>query len=1270
MLTSYLAVARGEAPVKHWRRLGRGQLQKDGYRALASWSGTMFEYLMPALFLPFERGSLLYESSRCCLYVQRRSVPPGQPWGISESAYFALDADRNYRYKAHGCPELALRRSAERETVVAPYASFLALAVSPRAAVQNLRRLARRGLCGRWGFKEALDLTPGRCRGAGGEIVDCTMAHHAGMSLLAAANALCGDVVRRRFFEDAANRAHELLLQEQPGDGAVLIRRRETEPGLRDTRAESAPWLRRGACGERGMCLLSNGMYRLTLDERGAGGAAADGLLPYDGPLRLDLDGEALLPGECESWCFREDGASWSGCRQELSFGAEAFVSPDGPGECRALRLKSPRNRSVRLTLSLRPVLARQADWESHPSFWRLGLWAEMREGALLIRRLPRGETPGCWLCLRATLPLRCSADENGGLGWLARPMIRAEAELLLPADEKTELRFALALAPTADGAFAAAGRLLEAGENERGRMIGGAATLLGLSAAEIGRAMELLPALTRPRLYEAAPKKALWPHGLSGDLPILCCRAGAREAESLLGRFLLLRAAGLEADLVYLSDEEGEYRQPFRRSVTQALARRGLEPLLDARGGVHLLPLAAAKDAESRAAVLCGGDGKLPPPLETPVLSAPREAGTVPPFGWGERDFHFEAGASLPSRPWQLPLTNGRFGFLAVDCGSGFLWLENAREMPLTAPPALPEDVTGGEALWVEWEGRPVSLFAANDGLACTVRYSPGLAVWEKRLGPRRVKTSAFIPRGTDARVLLVEGAEDMTLCWAQRFARPDSLRLRREGALLRADDPDAWLPDRPYRVGAGAEAELETGFAPAAFRMRLRPPHLAVLACGCCEKAALEALLDPSAALAELCLTTRAWAKRCAAIPAGDPAAAHYLGGWAVWQTLACRLLARCSLYQQGGAYGFRDQLQDAANLLPFERGPLRERLLDAARHQYREGDVMHWWHPHPSGDRGLRSRCADDLLWLPWALCEWFEATGDADFCRRAEPFLSSRPLRPDERDRYETPPVSGEKASLTEHARRALECCAARGFGRHGLPRMGGGDWNDGFDRAGGESVWLGFFLAHVAARFAGLLDALGETGAESWRSFAAKVGRAADAAYADGHWLRGFWPDGTPLGGETRVDATVQSWAVLSGFGSPEKTASALDQAERRLVDRGHGLVRLFDPPFAPDERSPGYLTGYGEGFRENGGQYTHGAVWLALAMHRAGRTETAREILRLLLPETRDPVRYGGEPFVLPADVCAAPGREGGAGWTWYTGSAGWFLRAAREIGL
>ena len=1272
MLTSYLAVAKGDVPVRHWRRLGRGQLQKDGYRGLASWAGTMFEYLMPALFLPFERGSLLYESSRFCLYAQRRCAAPGQPWGISESAYFALDGDKNYRYKAHGCPALALRRGQERDLVVAPYASFLALAVSPRAAVQNLRRLERRGMLGRWGFKDALDLTPGRCRSAAGEVVDCTMVHHAGMSLLAAANALCDGSIRRRFFNDAAMSAHELLLQEQPGDGAVLVHRQREITEARETRSEAGRWLRRGVGGERGMCLLSNGAYHLLLDERGAGRALAEELLPYDGALQLSLDGEALLPGRAEFWTFQEDGASYSLWDRALSLTADAFVSAGEWGECRALQLKSAQERTVRLTLCFRPVLARRADWESHPSFWRLGLWSEERDGALLIRRLPRGDLPGCWLCLRASAPLSLSADENGGLGWLSHPLVRAEAELSLPAGEKAELRFALCLAPTADGAMGGAGRLLEAGESERGRMVGGAATLLGLSPAEIGKAMDLLPALTKPRLHEAAPRRGLWPHGLSGDLPILCCRGDQRERDALLGRYLLLRSAGLDADLVYFSDEAGEYRQPFRRSLTRALARHGLEPLLGARGGVHILPMGAAEAVESRAAFCLGQERQLPPALTLPSLSAPRTPGCVPAYGWGERDFHFEAGGALPARPWQQLLTNGHLGFLAVDCGSGFLWLENAREMPLTEPPALPESVSGPEALWVEWEGRHVSLFAANDGFACRVSFSPGLAVWEKHIGERRVKTTALIARDANFRLLLIEGAEELPLVWAQQLARPESVRLRREGALLAAENPDAWLPDRPYLAGAGQSAQIESDFAPAAFRMRLRAEHLTVLGCGCGDTETLTKLMTPAAALAALSLTASHWAKLCARAPLSvrDPAAARYLDGWAAYQVIACRLLGRCSLYQSGGAYGFRDQLQDAANILPLDSSFLRERLIDAARHQYEEGDVMHWWHPHPGGDRGLRSRCSDDLLWLSWALCEWYEVTEDRDFCLREESFLSSPPLRETERDRYEAPPLSERRATLLDHAQAALSCCVSRGFGRHGLPRLGSGDWNDGFDRAEGESVWLGFFLAHVASRFALLLEALGEPGAEKWHQLAAKVGRAADAAFVGGHYLRGYWPDGRALGGEARIDATVQSWAVLSGFGSPEKTASALCEASSRLIDREHGLVRLFAPPYGPDEDSPGYITSYGEGFRENGGQYTHGAVWLAMAMHRIGHTEQAREILRMLLPEGHDMERYGAEPYVLAADVYAAPGREGEAGWSWYTGSAGWFLRAAREIGL
>lgn len=393
------------------------------------------------------------------------------------------------------------------------------------------------------------------------------------------------------------------------------------------------------------------------------------------------------------------------------------------------------------------------------------------------------------------------------------------------------------------------------------------------------------------------------------------------------------------------------------------------------------------------------------------------------------------------------------------------------------------------------------------------------------------------------------------------------------------------------------------------------------------------------------------------------------HYMNGWAVYQTVACRLEGRSSIYQSGGALGFRDQLQDSINLLLINRGYARERILDCCRHQYAEGDVLHWWHPHPDGDRGVRTRCSDDLLWLVWALCEYVEATGEAELCSIEEPYLSSPPLKDEERDRYERPEKSAKSAAVLEHARAALECCIHRGFGRHGLPYTGSGDWNDALDRVGGESVWLGWFFAHCAARFAELLERLGADGAARYRQYAAEVGSAADAAFNGKWYLRALYAGGEALGGGERIDSVAQSWAVLSGFGSETRCSSAMDSALFRLWDREHRLIKLLDPPYSDRERSPGYITGYGEGFRENGGQYTHGAIWLAIAALRLGRNAEGTAVLETLLPETHDARRYQAEPFVLPADICTAKGHEGLAGWTWYTGSAGWYFRAVtREL--
>ena len=1281
MLTSFLAIARGQAPEKHWRRLSRAQLQKDGYRGLASWTGTMFEYLMPALFLPLYRGSLLYESARFCLYVQKRRHFAGRPWGISESAYFSLDPAMTYRYKANGCGALALKRGQDADLVVAPYASFLALAVDPAAAVRNLRLLERCGALGRFGFLEALDFTPERCRRDEGEKVRCTMAHHVGMSILAAANALCEGSIRRRFFSHPAMAAHRLLLQERLPDSGAVLRRDLAEAPEKPPRRLETDWRLRGSGSEEHCCVLSNGAYHLLVSSLGRSSADWNELSVY-GSRRLDeaepglcmsLDREAdslsLFPAEAPVlWELSGDQALWQWQREGLRCSAELFAAAGEAGECRILRLQPERDEDAALRLSFRALLALRRDLESHPAFWRLGVEAEYPENGLLLRRLARGGVPETWLCLLSSVPAQASV-EGGRSRALADPLAALRLPLRLRAGTAAEIRLALCLGRSREEALAGAARILRL--LDRGDMPLAIARRLGMDAAETDEAMALLEPIYSP-LHAAAPRQKLWPYGLSGDLPLLCCEGRAVEALPLLRRFLLLKSCGVEAELVYLSDEQGEYRQPLFRRLREELTALGLEALIGSPGGVRLAPLSAAAVLKSRAAFFVGEPPRRLPPLLPPRLSAPRadRAGTA--HAWEDGAFTFTVDNDLPARAWQLLLSNGRLGCIAAETGPAALWLDNARELRLLRPMEDLRAPVSPELLWAETPDGPVSLFAANDGLPCRVRYAPGLVCWEKELAGRAVRTELFLAPEDEVRLLLLRGAEGLRLHWVffpvLSGGDASSLRCRREDGLFCAENPECMLPGLRFLAGSGAPADCRADHTPPAMHMSLDGEALTVLACGCCEAETLRDLCRPARAIQLLADSRAFWRSLLSRLrlETALPALDHYMNGWAAYQVLAGRLWGRSSLYQSGGAYGFRDQLQDGINLLPLSPDYARERILDACRHQYREGDVLHWWHPHPAGDKGVRTRCGDDLLWLVWALCEYEEATGDTALCDLSLPYLHSAPLADGERDRYETP-ERAEEDTVLHHAEAALDCCRRRGFGPHGLPWMGSGDWNDAMDAVEGESVWLGWFLAHCAGRFADLLDRLHRPGGGRWRRLALRLGAAADSAW-NGRWYhRGYWPDGTPLGGEERLDALPQAWAVLSGCGAPDKAARALDAALARLVDREHRLIRLFDPPYGDGEPRPGYLVSYGRGFRENGGQYTHGALWLVLACLKAGRREEGLALMRMLLPEEGDLRRYEAEPFVLAADVSAAPGREGLAGWTWYTGSAGWALRVVLE---
>ncbi len=1345
-LTSYTAVALGWVPLRHWRSLGRLHLAGKRSSGLASWTGTMFEYFMPELLLRSDRGSMLWESLRFCLNEQMLAH---EPWGESESSFFRFDNSLSYCYKAHGVQSLALNRGMDKDKVISPYSSFLVLEQAGNRAVKNLRRLEKDGLYGKYGFYEAADYTPDRQDGGNFKPVCTYMAHHIGMSIISVGNAVTGGKMAARFMRRPEMAAFKPLLEEKAPDNAPILSERPREEPVRARYAAAPVWSVQSSQPDAlspKSVLLSNGAYSLMMTDTGTSRSrladieltrfnpAVDDGFGIAAALRM---GDTVLPITQAPWYDRDTQYSFAadlkhftieankGC---LSAKMSASVPELETGERRSFSILSECDGDARLVIILRPVLMSARDYEPHPAFARLMMDYESTDKGILIRRRPGGGKPPCWMCVKWSRDAAFSVswEDTMGRSYMPGVPLAPSAEkgpmpdgaliisipVRLQKGEDAHTVLSMSVADTRDDALMAAERILDNKAGSSGKTAVAAAVRFGLDESGIDAAMELLtqlefrtPESSRKKdliLRKSGRAENLWPFGISGDLPIAAYAADSDPALSFrqpvaIHRFL--STLGENYDLALLTQDAGDYMRPENASVRALLQDMDAAHTVGMRGGVHVVDV-QNEDALSVLSASVSDGGKPVPGRMLPSKPLePNPEREYPRFTCnrqGEYECHFDG--TLPPRAYSHVIANEHFGYIATESGTGHLWHRNAREGKIT--PWLNDRFTptGPERLYLIDGDRRVSLFAADDGYPCRLRYGFGWAEWEKDTGGIKTTLTVFIANDRPARIMTVkaEGGVKLQLEYAAALASGSD----NDGKLYTC----ASLNDKVFTftapVGGSSGIAISAGVEPEAFTcdlssylqgsfdgafgpgcvpccaMRIPFTGAAVITVGACGHDEILSLCDPAQANRELEAVKEQWRTRvCGTLTVDTPDAQlnNYLNGWALYQATACRMKARAGLDQCGGAYGFRDQLQDCRALMWTQPQEARAHIIRAAARQYLEGDVQHWWHPGEDGGKGVRTRYSDDLLWLPFVLAEYVEKTGDCEILTESVPWLTSMPLSPDEKERYEQAIETPENSPLIDHALKALELVRDRGVGANGLLLMGSGDWNDGMNLTDGdmqaESIWLSEFASLTAAKLAKLCRELGRGQIADWLAeWSAQLNSAIAASWKDGCYPRAFRPDGTVLGRrdsvECVVDSISQSFAAFAGV-DKEKTDAALMTAYSALC--GDGIVRLFTPPFDGEVDDPGYIVRYCPGFRENGGQYTHAAIWLASALIRSGKVDEGVQALLDLLPAKKPPHIYRGEPYVIAGDVCASPNMTGRAGWTWYTGSAAWYYTTALE---
>lgn len=1347
-MTGYYAIADRTVPQKHWAALSRTMSRVGRYMGPVSWTGTMFEYFMPYLFLPSEIGTLGYEALKFCAWCQKKRVRGDLPFGISESGFYAFDRELNYQYKAHGVQCLGLRRSLDTETVISPYSSFLLMQLEPHAAMRNLERLEKMQMSGRWGFYEAVDYTPSRTGGRAYAVVRSYMAHHVGMSLLSVHNVLHNGILRRRFMRDTQMRAAQsLLLEGVPTDSFVLKNKPTRETPLPRERVEAhkreiadptplAPNARVWTNGELSLCASDVGASVAKYRGVSLFRHSTDLLRRAQGPvivLQTDKFSVPFAPmadytAEGKFRCtFSGSDVRYFVTDQGVSMRVHVSVHPETAALQYTISVRNAGKQPLSgdVLLYAEPSLTSHEEAENHPAFAKLFVEDSFdRENRVfLYRKRERNGTQG--VCMAAGFLRQVDFFETRakvaalqtayGIASLLRGGVHFEpcagggdcclaiqVPFKLPAHGTAQWQFAVAVASTQPEAQRKLLSLRGSGVRK------GAGSLCADGKAESVLLEKMLPGVVfgvrdaqcvRDLRQNALPMRHIWRFGVSGTNPVVYKEIVTEQDVSAAVPYVRavgrLHRAGFACDLILGYTHSGEYDSPIQHAVQTMLREEKT-----GAHGVFSVNLAQCSDEDRQflqsVSVFTLRDVPMQSgrPRMRSVNDVKNNSEFVKLYNFTDRAIEMPKGAKKPYLPWSLVLSNQSFGTLVSDKALGFTWAMNAHENKLTPWVNDIASDNRGELLLLCENGKYYDLLRCAEA-----RFSPTAAQWTGQVGTLRYRVSVTVPERLLCKRCTVEiwrtgeGNNPVELVYYTEpvlgSGQADAQFLRvyggEHGLLLQ--NPSAVLGGYAYLSVEGGAGTLYTDRTAFWFGT---PSESFSCTCAAVAKNLPSVGAQPqsvtfnfsfavneSAALQMPKLPQKARREpNRITVQSADESFDRMVNTWLLWQVKNCRIEGRTGFYQCGGAWGFRDQIQDVSALLLTDPALVRRHILRAAAVQFGEGDVLHWWHrlpPQDGGLRGVRTRYRDDLLWLPWLVGQYVQVTGDKSILSVRVPFLAAEPLTDKENERYFSPKFSTEKGTVLEHCLRAVDYAMQKGA--HGLLCIGGGDWNDGFNTVGlegqGESVWLTMFMIVVLQM---ILPYCPPERATAFQTQIDALRQAIEThAWDEDRYVRAFTDDGTPIGSrdgaECRIDSIVQSFAVYAGL-SQARTEIALRTAQKLLVDKENGIIKLLDPPFRGDGIRAGYITAYPPGIRENGGQYTHAAVWLCDALLRTGGAEDGYALFRMLNPASfcADPqrcLRYGGEPYALSGDIPAVNKRIGCTGWSLYTGSAGWMYRTA-----